>query len=152
MDNLCRKLCLTICGQLNKQFSLLFIIFLWRWREGMNNLYGVQNYSNNPLNMQRRDEHFVIRRAFFCAFFGNIFFRILHFKILLWPPGEVLVVLQYAEECSSAFLTQKNFKNQYCVGPTYTNFSRNRASVRGFSSNNFLGALEQILKNFDFWF
>jgi hypothetical protein len=59
-------------------------------------------------------------------------------------------VLQYAEECSSAFLTQKNFKNQYCVGPTYTNFSGNRASVRGFSSNIFLGALEQILKNFDF--
>jgi hypothetical protein len=39
----------------------------------MNNLYGVQNYSNNPLNMQRRDEHFVIRRAFF-ALFLEIFF------------------------------------------------------------------------------
>ena len=112
----------------------------------------MQGYSNNPLNMQRRDGYFIIRRAFFCAFFEKNFCKILHFKILLWPPGEVLVVLQKAEECSSAFLTQKKIKNQYCVGPTYTNFSRNRASVRGFSSNIFLGALEQILKNFDFWF
>jgi len=90
-----------------------------------------------------------VRRAFFALFLWNIFFKIFDFKTLLWPPGEVLVVLQYSEECSSAFLTQKNLQNQYCVGPTYTNFSRNRASVRRFSSNIFFGALEQILKIFE---
>jgi len=57
-------------------------------------------------------------------------------------------VLQYSEECSSAFLTQKNFEKQYCVGPTYTNFFRNRASVRRFSSNFFLEALEVFFKIF----
>ena len=41
----------------------------------MNNLYGVQNYSNNPLNLQRRDEHFVIRRALFLRFFWRYFFQ-----------------------------------------------------------------------------
>ena len=64
-----------------------------------------------------------------------------------WGSAGGVTVLK---ECSSAFLIQKNFTNQYCVGPTYTNFSRNRASVRRFSSNFFLEALEAFLKNFNF--
>ena len=58
------------------------------------------------------------------------------------------MVLQYSEECSSAFLTQKKIEKQYCVGPTYTNFFRNRASVRRFSSNFFLEALEGFFNIF----
>ena len=126
---------------------------------------------NIPLNIQKRNEqsinegswlfkysleHAEREGAFykkgqarlFCAFCENYFFKILGFRTVLWPPGEVLVVLQYSEECSSAFLTQKNFEKQYYVGPTYTNFFRNRASVRRFSSNFFLEALEGFFKIF----
>ena len=63
-----------------------------------------------------------------------------------WGSAGGVTVLR---ECSSAFLTQKKFEKQYCVGPTYTNFFRNRASVRRFSSNFFLEALEAFLKNFN---
>ena len=127
---------------------------------------------NIPLNIQKRNEQpinegswlfkyslehterewtFYEKRsgALFFALFVKFFCsKLWGFKTVLWPPGEVLVVLQYSEECSSAFLTQKNFEKQYCVGPTYTNFFRNRASVRRFSSNFFLEALEGFFKIF----
>ena len=141
---------------MNNLFSLMFIISFEHpekeWTIYKKRFMVVQNI---PLNMQKGNEHSIIkkvRRAFFALFVWIFFCKIFDFKTLLWPPGEVLVVLQYAEECSSAFLTQKNLQNQYCVGPTYTIFFRNRASVRWFALNIFFRVLEQILKNFDFWF
>ena len=130
---------------------------------------------NIPLNIQKRNEQSINEGSwlfkyslehaerewtfyskkgqarFFCAFCVKFFCEIFDFKTLLWPPGEVLVVLQYAEECSSAFLTQKNLQNQYCVGPTYTNFFRNRASVRRFSSNFFWRLYKDFWKRVVFW-
>ena len=119
------------------------------WRKG----YGCSQESLE--HAERGNQHFMKGKSGalfekFCAFCKNFFHKIFDSKTLLWPPGVVLVVLQYSEECSSAFLTQKNFEKQYCVGPTYTKFSRNRASVRRFSSNFFLEALEAFLKNFNF--
>ena len=98
-----------------KRRFMVVQIFPWTCRKGMNILWEKG------------------QARFFCAFFAKYFFKILDFKTLLWPPGDMLVVLQYSEECSSAFLNTKKFENQYCVGPTYTNFFRNRASVSRFS-------------------
>jgi len=88
--------------------------------------------------------------ALFLRFFWKYFFQNFAFQdtsMTSWGSTGGVTVCRRMLQCIS---NTKNFKNQYCVGPTYTNFSRNRASVRGFSSNIFLGALEQILKNFDF--
>ena len=136
-----------VCGQLNRQFSLLL--------KGQSIFIAVYNI---PLNIQKRNEQSIKEGSWLfkyslehaerewtvynkkgqARFFLEFFFvKILSSKALLWPPGDVLVVLQYSEECSSAFLTQKIFENQYCVGPTYTNFSRNRASVSRLSWKSF---------------
>ena len=62
-----------------------------------------------------------------------------------WGSTGGVTVLRRMLQCIS---NTKKFEKQYCVGPTYTNFFRNRASVRRFSSNFFLEALEGFFKIF----
>jgi len=60
----------------------------------------------------------------FCAFLKKKFckhFGFQYISMTSWGSAGGVTVLK---ECSSAFLIQKNFTNHYCVGPTYTNFSR----------------------------
>ena len=104
--------------------------------------------------MQKGNDYSITERsgALFLRFFCRNFLQKFWFQdtsMTSWGHAGGVTVLRRMLQCISKY---KKFENQYCVGPTYTNFSRNRASVRWFSLNIFFRVLEQILKNFDFWF
>ena len=125
---------------------------------------------NIPLNIQKRNEQSINEGSwlfkyslehaerewtfykkgqarFFLRFLWKLFFQNFGFQdssMTSWGSTGGVTVLRRMLQC----ISNKKFEKQYCVGPTYTNFFRNRASVRRFSSNFFLEALEGFFKIF----